>query len=159
MCWLLGGLELGGSHQRHLQHRVHPTSTSLEKAGCHRRTASSLYIERVVGEQCWTERAGCRDRWQASDEQGRGGRSFRVTNGHSSAFGVFFLEFGVSGIRINFFDILCTFSQVSITLGGVVVVMWSSGGGCHVGCGRAQKLRHAQKHHRARYRVSRYSHA
>jgi hypothetical protein len=74
------------------------------------------------------ERAGCRDRWQASDEQGRGGRSFRVMNGHSSAFGIFFLQFGVPGFRINFFDIICIFSQVSITLGGVVVALWSSGG-------------------------------
>jgi hypothetical protein len=41
--------------------------------------------------------------------------------------------------------------QISIALRGVVVAMLSSGGGCHVGCGRAQKLRHAQKHHRARY--------
>jgi hypothetical protein len=64
-----------------------------------------------------------------------------------------FLDFGVSGFRINFFDILCTFSQISITLSGVVVVLWSSGGGCYVACGRAQKLRHAQKHHRARYRA------
>jgi hypothetical protein len=74
------------------------------------------------------ERAGCRDRWQASDEQGRGGWSFRVMNGHSSAFGIFFLQFGVPGFRVNFFDILCTFSQVSITFGGVVVALWSSGG-------------------------------
>jgi hypothetical protein len=46
---------------------------------------------------------------------------------------------------------LCTFSQKCPGLGGLVVVLWSSGGGCYVGRGRAQKLRHAQKHHRARY--------
>jgi hypothetical protein len=70
---------------------------------------------------------------------------------HSCLFAVFFLEFRVSGFRINFFNILCTFSEISIALGGVVVVLWSSGGGCYVACRRAQKLRHAQKPHRARY--------
>jgi hypothetical protein len=50
---------------------------------------------------------------------------------HSCLFCRLFLEFRVSGFRINFFGILCTFSQISIALGGVVVVLWSSGGGCY----------------------------
>jgi hypothetical protein len=74
-----------------------------------------------------------------------------VMGDHSDAVLVFFLDFGVSGFRTMLFDTLFTFSQISIALGGVVVAMFSSGGGCHVGCGRAQKLRHAQKPHRARY--------
>jgi hypothetical protein len=70
---------------------------------------------------------------------------------HTCLFAVFFLAFGVFECRTIFSVISCTFSQNSIALGGVVVVLWSSGGGCYVACGRAQKLRHAQKPHRARY--------
>jgi hypothetical protein len=42
-----------------------------------------------------------------------------------------FLAFGVFECRTIFFVIFCTFSQNSIALGGVVVVLWSSGGGCY----------------------------
>jgi hypothetical protein len=82
---------------------------------------------------------------------GRGGGHFWSWTITRTFLPSFFLEFRVSGFRINFFDILCTFSQISIALVGLVVVVWSSGGGCYVACGRAQKLRHAQKPHRARF--------
>jgi hypothetical protein len=82
---------------------------------------------------------------------GGGGERFE---GHGLSLGVFwrlfFLAFGVFGRRTIFFVIFCTFSQNSITLGGVVVVLWSSGVVATRGRGRAQKLRHAQKPHRAR---------
>jgi hypothetical protein len=81
----------------------------------------------VVTKQGWTESAGLGDRRQASDERGRGG-VIRVTVDHSGGFGVFFfLELGASGLRTNFFEILHAFSQTSIALGGVVVVLWSLG--------------------------------
>jgi hypothetical protein len=142
-CW-------GGSQQRHLQFRVHPTSSSLETARNNERTGFSLGIERVVTERCWTESAGLRDRRQASDEWGRGGGFLD----HGRSLGAFFfliLEFGVSQFSIGVFDFLCKFSQFSMALGAVVVVLWSSGGGCNAGRGRAQKPCHAQKPHRGRY--------
>jgi hypothetical protein len=63
----------------------------------------------------------------------------------------FFWRLEFSSVGPFFLSSFVHFSQNSITLGGVVVVLWFSGGGCYVACGRAQKLRHAQKPHRARY--------
>jgi hypothetical protein len=64
-CW-------GGSQRRHLQY----TSSSLETARNNQRPGSMLGLARVVTERCWTESAGLRDRRQASDERGLGGRCF-----------------------------------------------------------------------------------
>jgi hypothetical protein len=89
--------------------------------------------------------------WVGSVVGGGGGAflgSWAITRRFLASY---FLAFEVFECRTIFFVIFCTFSQNFIALGGVVVVLWSSGGGCHVGCGRAQKLRHAQKPHRARY--------
>jgi hypothetical protein len=51
--------------------------------------------------------------------------------GHGLSLDIFWRLFGVFERRTIFFVIFCTFSQNSITLGGVVVVLWSSGGGCY----------------------------
>jgi hypothetical protein len=69
--------------------------------------------------------------WVGSVVGGGGGAFFRVMGYHSAFFGLFFLAFGVFECRTIVFVIFCTFSQNSIALGGVVVVLWSLGGGCY----------------------------
>jgi hypothetical protein len=48
---------------------------------------------------------------------------------HSGTFMVFFSGLRVSGFWMVPFDSLCTFDQLSMALGGLFVVMWSSPGG------------------------------
>jgi hypothetical protein len=81
--------------------------------------------------------------WVGSVVGGGGGAFCGDMGYHSAFFGVFFWRLEFSSVGRFFLLIFCTFSQNSITLGGVVVVLWFSGGCCYV---RAQKLRHAQKH-------------
>jgi hypothetical protein len=94
-CW-------GGSQRRHVQCRVHPTSSSLEMARNYEHTGSSLGIEREATKRCWTESAGLGDRRHASNEQGRAGAVIWVMIDHSGGLASFFLEFRASGLRTIF---------------------------------------------------------
>jgi hypothetical protein len=68
--------------------------------------------------------------WVGSVVGGGGGAFCGDMGYHSALFGVFFWRLEFSSV-VRFFVIFCTFSPNSITLGEVVVVLWSSGGGCY----------------------------